>query len=85
MWYDIASLMTPPMSPFSYNPLGDSKHLRPPMSLTDHVAEGCLILLGPPCCHVLDPPTGKEDATKHQIIQESSPMNMNIHTYSAGA
>ena len=33
-------------------------------------------------CNIPDPPTGEEDATIHQIIQASSPMNMKIHTYS---
>ena len=36
-------------------------------------------------CNVPDPPTVEEDATLHQIIGESSPMNMNIHTYSVEA
>ena len=31
-------------------------------------------------CNVPDPPTGEEDATIHQIIRASSPMNMK-HTY----
>ena len=29
-------------------------------------------------CNVPEPPTGKEDATIHQIIRASSPTNMNI-------
>ena len=36
-------------------------------------------------CNVPDPPTSEEDATTHQINRESSPMNMNIHAYTAEA
>ena len=31
-------------------------------------------------CNTPDPPIDEEDATIHQSIQASSPMNMNIHT-----
>ena len=38
-----------------------------------------------PHCNVPDPPTDEEDTTISQTIRESSPMNMNIHTYSVEA
>ena len=44
-----------------------------------HAATKALI----PYCNIPDPPTSEEDATIHQIIWASNPMNMNIHTYNA--
>ena len=36
-------------------------------------------------CNIPNPSTNEEDATICQIIRASSPMNMNMHTYSAEA